>query len=164
MTREVHEVYAVRYGHHDRPTHENYIGGDPHDTNEPLAYFVWAIKGPHGTFVMDTGFDPAIAAKRGRVIVKPVRPLADARHRILTHRPDQRQACARLRRSMYSGDRLGGTRTYLPTFTTGNASGAPRACARTPTRSARGAGRRILDRQEPERGQVSLLSGRGSCD
>jgi len=69
---DIHEVYAVRYAHHDRPKHENYIGGDPHDTNEPLAYFVWVIKGPHGTFVMDTGFDPAMAAKRGRTIVKPV--------------------------------------------------------------------------------------------
>ena len=69
---DIHEVYAVRYAHHDRPKHENYIGGDPHDTNEPLAYFVWVIKGSHGTFVMDTGFDPAMAAKRGRTIVKPV--------------------------------------------------------------------------------------------
>jgi len=64
MTNDVYEVYAVRYGHHDRPAHENYIGGDPHDTNEPLAYFVWVIKGPHGTFILDTGFDPAMAAKR----------------------------------------------------------------------------------------------------
>ena len=72
MTSDVHEVYAVRYGHHDRPSHENYIGGDPHDILEPLAYFVWVIKGTNGTFIMDTGFDPAMAAKRGRVIVKPV--------------------------------------------------------------------------------------------
>ena len=72
MTSDVHEVYAVRYGHHDRPAHENYIGGDPHDILEPLAYFVWVIKGAHGTFVMDTGFDPAMASKRGRTIIKPV--------------------------------------------------------------------------------------------
>lgn len=69
---EAHEIYAVRYAHHDRPKHENYIGGDPHDTPEPLAYFVWVIKGPHGTFIVDTGFDQAMAAKRGRAIVKPV--------------------------------------------------------------------------------------------
>ena len=42
---DVHEVFAVRYGHHDRPAHENYINGDPHDTLEPLAYFVWVIRG-----------------------------------------------------------------------------------------------------------------------
>ena len=46
--------------------HENYIGGDPHDILQPLAYFVWVIHGAHGTFVMDTGFDQAMAAKRGR--------------------------------------------------------------------------------------------------
>jgi len=69
---DVHQVYAVRYAHHDRPKHDNYIGGDPHDTLEPLAYFVWVITGPHGTFVLDTGFDEAMAAKRGRTIVKPV--------------------------------------------------------------------------------------------
>jgi glyoxylase-like metal-dependent hydrolase (beta-lactamase superfamily II) len=69
---DVHEVFAVRYAHHDRKAHENYIGGDPHDILQPLAYFVWVIRGPHGTFVMDTGFDHAMAAKRGRVIVKPV--------------------------------------------------------------------------------------------
>ena len=69
---DLHEVYAVRYGHHDRKAHENYIGGDPHDILQPLAYFVWVIRGSHGTFVMDTGFDHAMAAKRGRVIVKPV--------------------------------------------------------------------------------------------
>jgi glyoxylase-like metal-dependent hydrolase (beta-lactamase superfamily II) len=69
---DLHEVYAVRYGHHDRKAHENYIGGDPHDFLQPLAYFVWVIRGSYGTFVMDTGFDHAMAAKRGRVIVKPV--------------------------------------------------------------------------------------------
>jgi len=69
---DLHEVYAVRYAHHDRKAHENYIGGDPHDILQPLAYFVWVIRGAHGTFVMDTGFDRAMAAKRGRVIVKPV--------------------------------------------------------------------------------------------
>src|SRR5215470_7185585 len=69
---DVHEVYAVRYAHHDRKAHENYINGDPHDMLEPLAYFVWVIRGAHGTFVMDTGFDHAMAVKRGRVIVKPV--------------------------------------------------------------------------------------------
>ena len=69
---DLHDVYAVRYAHHDRKAHENYIGGDPHDILQPLAYFVWVIRGAHGTFVMDTGFDHAMATKRGRVIVKPV--------------------------------------------------------------------------------------------
>jgi hypothetical protein len=32
----------------------------------PLDYFVWAIVGANRTFVLDTGFDAAMAAKRKR--------------------------------------------------------------------------------------------------
>jgi glyoxylase-like metal-dependent hydrolase (beta-lactamase superfamily II) len=69
---DVHEVYAVRYAHHDRRSPENFIGGDPHDILQPLTYFVWAVTGPHGTFVVDTGFDRAMAGRRGRTITAPV--------------------------------------------------------------------------------------------
>ena len=74
MTSEagVHEVYAIRYAHHDRPSSENYMRGDLHDVIEPLAYFVWAIVGPHGTFIVDTGFGADMAAKRGRKLLRPV--------------------------------------------------------------------------------------------
>ena len=72
MSDDVHEVFAVRYAHHDRRSPENFIGGDPHDVLQPLDYFVWAIRGPHGTFVVDNGFDPAMARQRGREIMKPV--------------------------------------------------------------------------------------------
>jgi glyoxylase-like metal-dependent hydrolase (beta-lactamase superfamily II) len=68
---DVHEIYAIKYGHHDRRAAENYIGGDPHDVNQPLDFYVWAIAGPHGTFVVDTGFDEAMAKKRQRSITKP---------------------------------------------------------------------------------------------
>jgi glyoxylase-like metal-dependent hydrolase (beta-lactamase superfamily II) len=72
MMQDTHEIYAVRYAHHDRKAHDNYILGDPHDTNEPLAYFVWVIKGAGTTYVLDTGFDLAMAEKRGRRITRPV--------------------------------------------------------------------------------------------
>jgi glyoxylase-like metal-dependent hydrolase (beta-lactamase superfamily II) len=72
MSTDVHEVYAVRYAHHDRLSPENYIGGDPHEVLQPLAYFVWAIVGPHGTYVIDTGFDAAMAKKRERTLLKPI--------------------------------------------------------------------------------------------
>lgn len=67
-----HQLFAIRYAHHDRKAHENFIDGDPHDVLQPLAYFVWVVRGAHGTFVVDTGFDEAMAAKRGRRIVRPV--------------------------------------------------------------------------------------------
>jgi glyoxylase-like metal-dependent hydrolase (beta-lactamase superfamily II) len=73
MAGDVHEIYAIHYGHHDRPAHENYIGGDLHDaSNDPLDYFVWAIVGPHGKFVLDTGFDAEVARRRKRTMVKPI--------------------------------------------------------------------------------------------
>jgi len=65
-TPQPFEVYAVRYARHDRRASENFLGGDPHDGPMPLDYFVWAIIGHEKTFVLDTGFDAAMARKRGR--------------------------------------------------------------------------------------------------
>ena len=67
-----HEVYAIRYGHHKRKAAENFILGDPHDVLQPLDYYVWAIVGPSGTIILDTGFDAAMGAKRKREMIKPV--------------------------------------------------------------------------------------------
>lgn len=70
MSDETYEIYAVKYAHHDRPARENFLGGDPHETNMPLDYFVWAVVGKQRTFVVDTGFDAAMGAKRGRQITR----------------------------------------------------------------------------------------------
>ena len=73
MSDDIHEVYAVRYAHHSgRNASMNFIGGDPHQASQDLAFYVWAIVGPHGTIVVDTGFDEAMAKKRERAILKPV--------------------------------------------------------------------------------------------
>src|SRR6266536_5783422 len=72
MSDDIHEIYAIKYGRHERRKAENYIGGDPHDGLEPIDYFVWAVKGPSGSFVVDTGFDEAMAKTRGRVISHPI--------------------------------------------------------------------------------------------
>ncbi|WP_159992823.1 N-acyl homoserine lactonase family protein [Roseomonas sp. 18066] len=67
---DVYAIHAVKYAHHDRPAYENFIGADPHDNaNMPLDYFVWAVVGRNRTFVLDTGFDAAIAKKRGRKLI-----------------------------------------------------------------------------------------------
>src|SRR5947209_6412946 len=73
MRPDVHEVDAVRYAHHAGRSLENFLGGDPHDIMQPLDYYVWAIVGPHGTFIVDTGFDAAMGQKRRRVLLNPVR-------------------------------------------------------------------------------------------
>jgi glyoxylase-like metal-dependent hydrolase (beta-lactamase superfamily II) len=73
MTDDIHEIYAVRYGHHGpRNALMNFIGGDPHQTSDDLDFYVWVITGNHGTVVVDTGFDEAMAKKRERTILKPV--------------------------------------------------------------------------------------------
>src|SRR5580700_4411512 len=72
MSDDVHEVYAIKYGHHSRPASANYIDGDPHDVLQPLDFFVWAIVGPSGTIVVKTGFDEAMGKKRQREMIKPV--------------------------------------------------------------------------------------------
>ena len=39
----------------------------------PLDYYVWNIRGPDAVlFVLDTGFDAAVGAARGRQLVQPV--------------------------------------------------------------------------------------------
>ncbi|WP_077000848.1 N-acyl homoserine lactonase family protein [Variovorax sp. KK3] len=67
-----YQVYAIKYAHHDRMSSANFIGGDSHDVPMPLDYFVWAVVGASRTFLVDTGFDQAGAAKRGRVITRPI--------------------------------------------------------------------------------------------
>ena len=72
MSEDIHEIYAIRYGHHARRSPVNFIGGDPHDIEQPIDFFVWAIVGPSGTIVLDTGLDAAMAKRRQREITKPV--------------------------------------------------------------------------------------------
>jgi glyoxylase-like metal-dependent hydrolase (beta-lactamase superfamily II) len=72
MDAECYELYAVRYGRHERDSSANYIGGDPHDVSEPIDYFVWAIVGEQATYIVDTGFDDVVASKRGRDLISPV--------------------------------------------------------------------------------------------
>ena len=72
MSDDVYEIYAIKYAHHDRPSSENFIGGDSHDVPMPLDYFVWAIVGVKRTFILDTGFDALRAQKRGRDLLQPV--------------------------------------------------------------------------------------------
>jgi glyoxylase-like metal-dependent hydrolase (beta-lactamase superfamily II) len=71
-TPENYKIFAIKYAHHDRPARDNFIGGDPHDVNMPLDYFVWAVVGESRTFLVDTGFDAEVGAQRGRIITHSV--------------------------------------------------------------------------------------------
>jgi glyoxylase-like metal-dependent hydrolase (beta-lactamase superfamily II) len=70
-----YEVFAIRYARlESRPAAANFLGGgDEHDGPLPLDYFVWAIRGDDGrTIVVDTGFSEEMAARRGRIVRRPV--------------------------------------------------------------------------------------------
>ena len=61
-----YEVYAIRYAHNPRRASQNFIGGDPHDGPMPHEYYVWLIRGNGRNWLVDTGFDAAMASKRDR--------------------------------------------------------------------------------------------------
>lgn len=67
-----YEVYAIKYGRHERNASANFLGGDPHDGPMPLDYFVWLVRGEGCEIVVDTGFNVATAARRQRRIMRPV--------------------------------------------------------------------------------------------
>jgi glyoxylase-like metal-dependent hydrolase (beta-lactamase superfamily II) len=80
MSDVYHHILAIRYGHHMRKAAANFIGGDDHATDMPLDYYVWAIvREGLPPIVVDTGFDAATAARRGRNLLRPVdQSLAEA--------------------------------------------------------------------------------------
>lgn len=92
-TADIYKVYAIKYAHLDRRSPANFIGGDSHDVPMALDYYVWAVAGPSRIFLVDTGFDAAMAARRGRYITNPVEnglraagiDLSSVRDVIVTH-------------------------------------------------------------------------------
>jgi len=76
--RPLWEAYAIRYGRHDRPAQANFLMplSDPHEAM-PLDYFVWLLRGPAEgggirEVLVDTGFDAALAEKRGRTLSRSI--------------------------------------------------------------------------------------------
>ena len=69
---DTYDLFAIRYGHNERRSPANFLGGDDHDVPMPLDYFVWAIIGETRRFVFDTGFDADVGARRQRTLLRPV--------------------------------------------------------------------------------------------
>lgn len=72
MNDDVYEIHAIKYARLHRLSPDNFIGGDPHNTDMPLNYYVWTITNDSRTIVVDTGFGKEAAERRGRSIVRPV--------------------------------------------------------------------------------------------
>jgi glyoxylase-like metal-dependent hydrolase (beta-lactamase superfamily II) len=90
----VFRVYALRYAHRDAVRAEHFYGHDPcGDQPMPMDYFVWAATSPRTTLVIDAGFTPEVARRRGRVhLASPVDLLAqigvaagEVRQVVITH-------------------------------------------------------------------------------
>ena len=75
-----YEVLALRYGIFDgRLQYQNLLIPDDHAAPDPLDFYVFAIRGNGRTIVMDTGFNPSSAARRGRALMRtPAQALLDA--------------------------------------------------------------------------------------
>ncbi|MEU9448956.1 N-acyl homoserine lactonase family protein [Streptomyces sp. NPDC048277] len=75
------EVYAVRFGRHRLPRsafYLNYAGYGEPDGDLTMDYYLWLVRGPAGTIVVDTGFAPEAGRRRGReVLADPVAVLAE---------------------------------------------------------------------------------------
>lgn len=70
MTGPVYDVYAVKYATRHQHSRDHFLSEDPHDRPETIDYFVWAIRGPEHTIVVDTGFNQARADTRGRTLIR----------------------------------------------------------------------------------------------
>ena len=65
-----YEIYAIKYGDHQRRASENFLGGDPHNGPMPIDYFTWVIKGAGRAWGVDTGFSPESGRGRGRNFIR----------------------------------------------------------------------------------------------
>ena len=88
-----YELFAIKYGEREGRRGEFFYGGDPHDGPMPLAYYIWVAVSAQHTIVVDCGFTPETAARRGRVLQRtPAEGLrllgieaAEVEHVIVTH-------------------------------------------------------------------------------
>ena len=83
-----YEVFAIRYATVARRSAENFIGGDAHETGARMDYFVWLVRNASRTFVVDTGFNEAAAAKRKRRVPALTRRRSAPAGRRRGHRAD----------------------------------------------------------------------------
>ena len=61
-----YEIHAIQYAWRDALRRDHFIGGDPHESPMPMAYYVWVITGPAGAIVLDLGFTAEMAKQRNR--------------------------------------------------------------------------------------------------
>lgn len=70
-------LYALKYAElNGRKRSGVFLNADPHEGDIDMAYFIWVAVGEDGrAIVIDTGFTPETAVKRGRVFLEHPRVL-----------------------------------------------------------------------------------------
>jgi glyoxylase-like metal-dependent hydrolase (beta-lactamase superfamily II) len=72
-------VYAIRYARREAVRGEHFYGYDPcGDQPMPMDYFLWAAVSTQQSVVVDAGFRPDVARRRGRThLASPIEQLRD---------------------------------------------------------------------------------------
>jgi glyoxylase-like metal-dependent hydrolase (beta-lactamase superfamily II) len=64
-----YEVLALKYAWRPARRPDLFIGGDPHDADATMDYYLWVIRNGDRVIVVDTGFNEDMAVKRGRTLL-----------------------------------------------------------------------------------------------
>ena len=73
------QVWALKYAERNARSRADSFEGDDHASPHPMDYFLWVLRNDTGLIVVDTGYDAAEGARRGRPVLRdPARALADA--------------------------------------------------------------------------------------
>lgn len=70
MEVEAFEIFAVKYAERTGHRGEMFVRADPHDGPIDMDYFIWALRSPSHTIVVDTGFGEPEARRRKRTFLR----------------------------------------------------------------------------------------------
>ena len=63
------EVYALKYAERNtRTRNDSFLFDDNHNVAHDMDYYLWLLKSPTRTIVVDTGYDTAEGIARGRPV------------------------------------------------------------------------------------------------
>lgn len=68
---ETYEVFALKYAERSARTRaDSFLFDDDHAAQHDMDYFVWVIQNGNRRIVVDTGYDAAEGARRGRAVLR----------------------------------------------------------------------------------------------
>ncbi len=70
MSTPLYEAYAIKYGERVGNRGTIFVHGDPHDAPQAMDYFVWALRSPERTIVVDVGYGREEGEGRGRSFLR----------------------------------------------------------------------------------------------